>query len=91
MKYIALADQSFFDLAIMLCGDADAAYPLAQVHGKEVTDEVSAGDEIEYSTELLVNKRIRDQFLDNKKHITTAPRLSESTRTFDETFDLTFS
>lgn len=91
MKYIALADQSFFDLAIMLCGDADAAYQLAKLNGKEVTDEVPAGQEIEYSTDLLINKRIRDQFLDNKKNITTAPQATESVRTFDETFDLTFA
>ena len=91
MKYIALADQSFFDLAIMLCGAADAAYQLAKLNGKEVTDEVPAGQEIEYSTDLLINKRIRDQFLDNKKNITTAPQATESVRTFDETFDLTFA
>ncbi|MEZ3475328.1 MAG: hypothetical protein K1V79_00160 [Alistipes sp.] len=50
--------QSLLDMAVQECGSFEAAFALSERNGIALTDELSAGQELEIAPEDVGNKRI---------------------------------
>ena len=82
-----LSEQSIFDIALMTCGIAEAAYDIALASGVSITDNVE-GKLLVVPAEIEKNKRVVEYYAINK--IAPATEYQEKTkkhRIFDYTFE----
>jgi hypothetical protein len=79
--------QSLFDIAIQHCGSAEAAFDLAVLNGVSLTDDISAGIELELPP--VVNKNTVNYYAN--KSISPCTGITGVTwSVFDYTFDYAF-
>lgn len=57
-EYKVYENQSWLDISIILYGSSAYAYQLAQQNNTSITEELKAGEIIQYSTELQDNKLV---------------------------------
>lgn len=58
MRVTIHSRQSLLDVAVRECGSFEAAFTLAVRNGLSMTDDLVAGQELEYISEEVTNKRI---------------------------------
>lgn len=85
-----LESQSIIDIAIQHSGSPEAAFSIALKNGKSISDDLSAGTDLEHVE--LINKPIAAYYAaKNLSPATADNRTSDAgTGIFDETFDETF-
>lgn len=87
---IALARQTWLDIALILTGDADMAYEIAKENGFDVSDMPTVGQEIRYSGGVA-NRQVFDFYASHGIVPATAIADEDSDiKIFDYTFDFTF-
>lgn len=57
MQVVVQSRQSLIDIAIQVCGSADAAFALAEKNDISITDDLIPGQVLEYTPEMIINKR----------------------------------
>lgn len=93
MKVVVAQGQSLLDIAMQVYGSADAVYTLAKDNAKSVTDILSVGEELSYSSDNMVDARVARYFATNEISPSTAfaGALPSDNRLFDSSFDETFN
>lgn len=93
MKVTVQQGQSMLDIAMQVYGSVDAVFTLAQDNGKSVTDVLQVGEELEYSSDKILDARVATYFANNAISPCTAypGELPVENRIFDQTFDKTFN
>lgn len=91
MKVIALSNQSLLDLSIQVYGSPEGVFTLARENGLSVTDALIPGQELQYSPDKVIDKRIVQYYRDNGISPATASDIDVDNRVFDDSFDLTFN
>ncbi|MDB0602646.1 hypothetical protein PL373_16210 [Tenacibaculum maritimum] len=72
IKYQIYENQSLFDIAIKLTGEASNAFWLAKQNGLILSDSLKAGDVIEIPLGIEINTEIKKYYDINKINIATA-------------------
>lgn len=90
MKVTVLSGQSLTDIAIQVYGSAEGVVALAEENGLEVTDELEAGQVLEFRTENIASKSIANYYSMKRIHPATAVPFDPEAGVWDESFDLTF-
>ncbi len=91
MKVTVLDRQSIFDMAVQVMGSAEAAFVLARDNNLSLTDELQAGQELEWFS--IDNRQIETYYKNRNLHPATALTKEDSKllgRIFDFTFRKTF-
>ena len=96
MEVPVLNNQSLFDIALQVYGSAEAAFTLALENGLTVTDDLTSGEELQFSQANMSNRRVVDFYRINI--IKPATGLTNESpvvppighKIFDITFDYTF-
>lgn len=91
MKVTVLSNQSLLDLSIQVYGSSEGVFMLAQENGLSVTDTLVPGQELLYSPDKAIDKRIVRYYRDNSIISATASNMDLDSRVFDNSFDLTFN
>lgn len=89
MKVTVRNGQSLTDIAVQVYGSAEAVFMLATENALSITDRLTAGAELDYSSENIIDKRVVDFYKDNKLYPCT--EYPVEIRLFDATFDNTFN
>lgn len=93
MEVIALNNQSLFDIALQVYGDATGAFMLAKENGLSITADLTPGQVLQYDPTNVINKQVVDYYrVNNIKPATaiTEEPTPEDRGIFDYTFDETF-
>lgn len=78
MKIIVQDRQTYYDLAIQVLGNSDAAFELARYNGNNPTDDLAPGREIQIPISLYRNKEVQDYYAkQNLTPVTAIPILIE--------------
>lgn len=88
MTAIVQQGQSIIDIAVQHCGGAEAGYGVAELNGLSITDHVEVGQVLNLPD--LVDKDIVRYYADRSIVAATGAGIYTGSKTFDETFDLTF-
>ena len=91
MKVTVVNNQSLTDVAVQVYGSAEAVFILADENNLSVTDLLTAGQQLDYSSENIVNKRVVDYYKANSIHPVTGFDGDVDSRLFDESFDQSFN
>lgn len=91
MKVTVVNNQCLADVAVQVYGSAEAVFTLANENNLSVTDLLIAGQQLDYSSDNIVNKRVVDYYKANNIHPVTAFDGDVDYRLFDNTFDLTYN
>lgn len=96
MNVIVREYQTLTDIAVQVYGSSEAVVLLASENGKEITDELSAGQVLScpaISDSTLLNPEIADYYKKNKLHPVTAFKVDPDARKriFDDSFCGTFN
>ena len=67
--------QSLFDIAVMVCGSANAAFNIALENGISVTDTLTPGQELTIPDDIILQRDVAGYFL--KKNILPATAKTE--------------
>nr|WP_320037192.1 hypothetical protein [uncultured Bacteroides sp.] len=90
MKVTAQNGQTITDIALQVYGSAEGAYTLASENGMHITDMLTAGTELNYSSANVIDRRIVDYYKANQVFPISGYKIDVIRRTFDQTFDLSF-
>ncbi len=63
-KVIVLDRQNIFDIAIHHCGSAEAAFAIAVLNAKSITDDLVAGEVLQLPT--VANRAVAEYYTNNK-------------------------
>ena len=91
MKVTVINGQCLSDIAVQVYGSVESVFVLAKENGLSVTDLLTAGQQLDYSSENIVNKRVVDYYKANNIHPVTGFDGDVDNRLFDNTFDLAFN
>lgn len=91
MKVTVRNGQTLTDIAIQVYGSAEAVFTLASENALDITDKLTTGMELDYSSDNIVNKRIVDYYAANKIYPCTQDDADVSNRLFDDTFNISFN
>lgn len=91
MKVTVVNNQCLADVALQVYGSAEAVFTLANENNLSVTDLLIAGQQLDYSSENIVNKRVVDYYKANNICPVTGFDADIDYRLFDESFDLAFN
>jgi hypothetical protein len=91
MKVTVVNNQCLADVAVQVYGSAEAVFTLANENNLSVTDLLTAGQQLDFSSENIVNKRVADYYKANNVHPVTGFDGDVDSRLFDETFDNSFN
>ena len=91
MKVTVRNGQTLADIAIQVYGSAEAIFVLASDNNLDITDKLTAGMELDYSSANVLNKRIVDYYAANKIYPCTEDGADVSNRLFDDTFNIAFN
>ncbi len=80
--------QSLFDVAIQTCGSIEAAFDIATLNGRSLTDILPPG--LELAVPEAVNKDIANYYANRNITPATGTEIQPGGGSFDTTFDLTF-
>jgi len=90
MQVTVLNNQSIFDIAVQQCGSVEAAFAIATLNGKSITDELVVGEVLRVPA--VVNRNVAMYYVNgNLKPATALSNNDIIGRIFDNTFDLTFN
>jgi hypothetical protein len=94
MEITASNNQSLFDIALQVYGDATGAFQLALDNDLSITADLTPGQTLKYDPVNVINRQVVEYYQIN--NIKPATALTEESSTpedrgiFDETFDKTF-
>lgn len=91
MKVTVRNGQTLTDIAIQVYGSSEAVFTLASENALDITDKLTAGMELDYSSDNIVNKRIVDYYAANNIYPCTQDDADVSNRLFDDTFNIAFN
>lgn len=89
MKVTVLPNQTLIDIALQVYGSVEGVYTLAVENGISVTDDIAAGEQLDYDIANIVNKNTVTYLKSNRIYPATGS--SRDIRLFDLTFDLSFN
>ncbi len=81
-------NQSLFDIAIQHCGSAEAAFAIAVLNAKSITDDLVAGEVLQLPA--VANRAVAEYYTNNKLQPATGITGDLLGSVWDNTFDDTF-
>lgn len=91
MKVTVRNGQTLTDIAIQVYGSSEAVFTLASENALDITDKLTTGMELDYSSDNIVNKRIVDYYAANNIYPCTQDAADVSNRLFDDSFNIAFN